>query len=255
MGPLEITSEWSLANARVCAEASDYAYTSGGATAPLQSELVKAVILDAGNARVIAFRGTASIRDWLTDLESWRTATAAKGGRTDIGEGEEVHHGFLDAIVSVTKALVDAVAWVKAPVFVTGHSLGGALALLAAQVLERAGLSPVSIYTFGGPRVGNWRWATDYDGAGARPPLGERTFRVVNEEDIVPRLPGWLMGYRHVGTEVFFPSIGSMWVNAPLWFKCVSDAIGTYRDWQRGAIAQLADHGIERYRARLGGEV
>ena len=223
-----------LSNARVCAEASAYAYAK---PCGLQSALAHAAILDCQNARVIAFRGSMTAQDWLTDFECARTKT---------GGGEEIHHGFLDAIISLGQDLIARAAWSQPPLFVTGHSLGGALALLAAQLLERGGQPVAAVYTFGGPRVGNGAFAAGYD---AR--LGDRTYRVVNEEDIVPRVPGWLMGYRHVGQEIFLPSIGGMKTNPSVWGKMVSDVVGTYLDWKRGRIAQLADHAIARYQARL----
>jgi hypothetical protein len=112
--------------------------------------------------------------------------------------------------------------------------------------MARAGLPVSAVYTFGGPRVGNAAWAANYDSL-----LGYRTFRIVNEEDIVPRVPGYLMGYRHVGSEVFFDSAGGMRLNPPLWVKVLSDIWGTYRDWKVGKIAQLADHNVSIYEDRL----
>lgn len=230
MGPLEITSGFSLTNGRVCLAASDFAY---GNRSDLNTPLAHAAILDCQNARVIAFRGSASIRDWITDFECARNS---KG----------VHHGFGDAMESVRPALMAAAGWIKPPVFVTGHSLGGAMAVLAAKALADADFPVQGVYTFGGPRTGNRAWAQGYDLM-----LGSRTFRFINEEDIVPRVPSWVMGYSHVGTECFLPTIGPMRFNPPLWFKIVSDVIGTFLDWKRGRIAQLSDHVASAYMERL----
>jgi hypothetical protein len=252
------------------------------------------------NARVIAFRGTKSALDFVTDGEVWRT---------DIGDGE-VHHGFWDAWMSVQLQVLERAPWSPWPIYVTGHSLGGALAILAARNLVRAGISVAGVYTFGCPRVGNARFARSYDSLAAtgsrawRPSsagrqwsaddgdnhaqgeseipaagfsqevtertegtgrplpdvgqLGDRTWRFVNEEDCVPRLPLWLTGYRHVGREVFAPSIGNGWRIAPRpgtwsWLagKLISDCIGSYRDWKRGRAAQLVDHFCAAYGERV----
>lgn len=77
---------------------------------------------------------------------------------------------------------------------VTGHSLGGAVATIAAASLRAAGL-PCDLYTYGSPRVGNAAFAqfvTDQAGA---------EFRVTHTDDPVPRLPPILFGYRHVSPE------------------------------------------------------
>jgi hypothetical protein len=66
------------------------------------------------------------------------------------------------------------------PLFVTGHSLGGALAVLSGCRLAKMGRPPVGIYTFGSPRVGDMNFCAGY----ALP-----TYRVVNRLDIVPELP------------------------------------------------------------------
>lgn len=277
-----LTSEFSLQNARICLEASDWVYGHG---CELVSDLCHAHVseVDAtfpaidptdnslwqmanGTARVLAFRGTASVPDWITD---------AQFRRTEIGAGQEVHHGFLDAILSLNedlKALAKAekqrpMGEYMPPLFITGHSLGGAMALLAAELLAEAGCYIQAVYTFGGPRVGNGAWAKSYDAFLDRR-LRDRTWRVVNEEDIVPRLPGSLIGYRHAGHEVFLPAdthvlemgapgavsrIAPDYIlDPPLWRKAVSDLVGTWQDLRQGRCAQLADHYVVAYAARLG---
>ena len=87
--------------------------------------------------------------------------------------------------------------------------------------------------------------------------FGERHFRVVNEEDIIARLPAWIAGFRHSGQCVFFPSTLNSQLstaphfNPPWWRMALSDAWGTWLDWRHGKIALLADHPIEQYLARL----
>lgn len=256
---METTPKFTLANARACLEASALAYDR----CEINTRLAHARVVDYGEARILAFRGSASVRDFLTD---------GRCVRTRIGAGEEVHSGFLDALISIQKEIIE-VGRCNRTLFVTGHSLGGALALLAAQVLERAGVLVMGVYTFGGPRVGNGAWARGYDGGSHFPvggqcslfvnntksreltptqfPLGRRTWRIVNEEDIVTRLPGWLMGYRHCGREVFLSSFGSMHIEPGLWVKLFSDIAGTYLDWKRGRLAQLKDHGCAGYATRM----
>lgn len=76
----------------------------------------------------------------------------------------------------------------------TGHSLGGAVATLAAAYLRAAGYS-VDLYTYGSPRVGN-----DYFANFVTAQTGAE-YRVTHLDDPVPRLPPIIFGYRHTSPE------------------------------------------------------
>ena len=197
-------------------------------------------------ARVIAFRGSSSFADWLTNLNA---------DFIQVDKDVNVHDGFNRAFQSVFVSLVGTLRDLRqrapdAELYLTGHSLGGALAQLAALWLKLDSFDIAGIYTFGGPRVGNRGWRDLYQ---AR--LGLRTFRVVNREDPVPRLPSWLRGFRHAGNEVFLTSTGgefgqpSPLLLNPAWDrKCISDLMGLWRGWFcKGKAALLPDHFIENY--------
>ena len=114
---------------------------------------------------------------------------------------------------------LDSMAAGRKNIFFCGHSLGGALAMLAAArwaARSGAGNSAANcgsltsassveppraatwVYSFGQPRVGNRAWACWYDRQ-----LRQRSFRVVHAEDVVARVP-WLLGmYRHAGRKFF----------------------------------------------------
>ena len=145
-----------------------------------------------------AFRGTEadSIHDIITDAQF----AFADWDNLD----ERVHKGFREALDLVWPQLVAAIKpLADRRVWFTGHSLGGALATLAADrlVRERAreGLGELGgVYTFGSPLVGDRRFV---DGFNSR--VGDRSFRFVNDQDAVTRVPPPLVGYRHVNTEHF----------------------------------------------------
>ena len=85
---------------------------------------------------------------------------------------------------------------------VTGHSLGGALATIAAVDLKVAlGITnPLSLYTFGQPRVGNAAFS-DY----VMKTLGPDNYvRVTHDNDPVPRMPPSAFSFKHGGTEVWY---------------------------------------------------
>ena len=134
---------------------------------------------------VVAFRGTDDLQTWFDfnlDLAS-----------TDWPTGGKVHSGFKEAFDhiwgDIEVALPDGV-----PVVYTGHSLGGALATLAAS--HR---SPLRTYTFGSPRVG--------DGDFARTIERDAFFRVVNNQDIVTQVP---VGLLHVGILFYISTDGAL---------------------------------------------
>ncbi|NJO41805.1 MAG: lipase family protein [Cyanobacteria bacterium CRU_2_1] len=85
--------------------------------------------------------------------------------------------------------------------YVTGHSLGGALATLAAFHAKEYH-SDVQLYTFGSPRVVNQAFAQKINQR-----LVGQIYRVVNHVDIVPRIPA-LFGYHHVGQLIYFNKLG-----------------------------------------------
>ena len=128
---------------------------------------------------VLVFRGSHDLRDWLTNAETWPVPWPPAPGL--------VHDGFRDAFNSVVDEMDRVLAGFPCPAFYTGHSLGAALATLAAHHRR-----PQAVYTFGSPRVGD----ADFLAAFAGIPV----YRVVNSRDVVATLPpAHLGGYSHVG--------------------------------------------------------
>ena len=101
---------------------------------------------------LIALRGTALMPfDGLTDLDC-RTERGATGHR--------VHNGFLTAFNSQPQGPARDIRRYfqdhnPTRIYVVGHSLGGALATLTAEMVAAMGVSEVLLYAFGSPRVGN----------------------------------------------------------------------------------------------------
>jgi hypothetical protein len=186
----------------------------GGATGPTRQEILAgvnlreadffnvgnieaALIKPAGTSSVqfaaLILRGTDDPRDWLTDFEAipqkWET-------------GGFVHRGFKEAIDSVwaqITASLDLHVPADCPTFMAGHSLGAALATLAASRRP-----PRALYTFGSPRVGD----NDFGKTLAGVPI----FRVANNRDVVTTLPPPLT-FHHVGELHYITHDGGMLVN------------------------------------------
>ncbi len=145
---------------------------------------VQAYLAVRSDLAVLAFRGTATFTDWCTDLNVGLKRLIEDG---DFG----IHKGFWHAYASAGDEILQAVnAHVPAtlPLYITGHSLGGALAQIASAVLERDNLA--ACYTFGSPRVAT----RDFDREVKCP-----HYRVINNWDLVPGVPPTIVGYRHTG--------------------------------------------------------
>jgi triacylglycerol lipase len=136
-------------------------------------------VLESAEYSVIAFRGTVSALDWITD------AIARQVDYRFVQGGGRTHQGITDIYTSLRTRLF-AAAWSlpkDKPLYVTGHSLGGALAVLAAPDLAaNAGIVP-AVYTFGAPRVGDWRFRLLFN------KLVPEAYRWQNAHDLVTHVP------------------------------------------------------------------
>ena len=125
---------------------------------------------------VVAFRGTESattldgLKDiLLTDAMNLLVVPEGRLGHdlSAAGVGARFHKGFVDAIAEIWEPLVAAVeAELKAndrPLWITGHSLGGALALFAAWLFKRRFVPVHEVCTFGAPMIGNREACAAFD--------------------------------------------------------------------------------------------
>ena len=135
---------------------------------------------------VIIFRGTEpkEFKDVKADLKTWPK-------RSDEVQGL-VHAGFAEALDKVWKDLEPfddecvKIHEIKQVIF-TGHSLGGALAVVAAARSKYIG----EVYTYGQPRVGNRKYSKQ---------VKSKVYRFVNNNDVVPRVPPPLV-FGHQGIK------------------------------------------------------
>lgn len=125
---------------------------------------------------VLAFRGTEpNLKDIKADIKA-NLVEAKVGDKTF-----EMHSGYLNQFNSIQDELIKVLAGGKLKgyqVFITGHSLGGALAITATRFLANDATG--ACYTFGSPPVGTADFDTD---------ITTPIYRIINHVDIVPRLP------------------------------------------------------------------
>ena len=267
-----ILNKFDLLNAQKLCLASASAYAHVDIVSP-DHETAAAVYQNETDI-FIAFRGTRDVKNWLTDLEC----------EYDLLDGCEIHRGFNRALDSIFKSLNDYAfqpGYKSRRIWLTGHSLGGAIAMLYAwRYFTEFHDCPFSgIYTFGQPRVGNKTFSVLYDYSG----LKSRTFRAIHADDIIPRVPWLLGGYRHAGHEVFFTggnggnreavpnliqshsglvprtssvaSVPSCSISGNFLFdpsvpaKLPWDLRNAWRELAQGKLALMADHHIDSYKA------
>lgn len=150
---------------------------------------------------VVSFRGTHDLSNWITNLNFPKTSAYPECHNC------RVHQGFYQAWESVKAPIVSEVKrllqhYPKAQIFVTGHSLGGALAALCAAQLGASTQSlkdPIEgVYTYGQPRVGNIEFKDFYNSG------THVSWRLTHYRDPVPHLPILAQNFTHTSTEVFY---------------------------------------------------
>lgn len=196
---------------------------------------------------VVVLPGTASLTDFRTDAKILKTKW--------LGDGAMVHCGFAQATTSIFPELADRLVTAES-VTLAGHSLGGAIATLAADLLTDMGVPVDEVYTFGSPRVGNFSFAQRYN-----EDLGDVTYRFVNARDPVPWLPFPLRFvrtgvYTHVAQRIYLTHDGELEFEPFL--PHLADAIATVRDQAQqqkffGDILTARCHQMTAYLQKLKG--
>jgi len=166
-----------------------------------------AVLYDAQvEAVFVVFRGSESSTDWITNVLFRQQVYPYGDGNSAV----KFHRGFMDAYFSVRTQLHEVVRGLSSRhIIVTGHSLGGALATIAAldlqyNITSQSG-QDISVYSYGAPRVGNRVLVRSFRG---RVP---QSYRFVYGRDLITHLPRVWMGYAHVPQEIPLGSLALRW--------------------------------------------
>ena len=123
--------------------------------------------------------------------------------------------------------------------WITGHSLGGAMATLCASRLEEK--NP-KLYTYGSPRVGGKEFCQGMD---------VPHWRFVNNNDVVTKVPFWFMGYHHHGTEWYINHYGNF-RSKTFWQRLKDSWRGRWKALtKRKLFDGMYDHSITEYSEKL----
>jgi len=150
------------------------------------------------DAVIVAFRGT--------QPDEWKDVLADAKADQVPWHGSHVHRGFSDAVADIWPVLTEKLRELASGrrVWFCGHSLGAALATLAAYQYEHT----EGVCTFGCPRVGAKDFALAFGGT-----LGPRSLRYVNDHDVVTHVPPPKFGtftYEHVAVRRFIAEDGQV---------------------------------------------
>lgn len=194
----------------------------------------------------VVFRGTETdeFADIKKDLKFFPKKTTTQKATV------RIHEGFSDSFdeIKLTKFYLNLLDEMKVAkrVFVTGHSLGAAIAtLLAGELQEEFTDQRISLITFGSPRVGDRRLKRAFK---KLPHL-----RVVNNRDIVTEIPPRWFLYRHQGFSAYFDYAGKLrWIRLPFiqrWKDCIQSRWRAYK--KKEPYNSIYDHRIGEYISKL----
>ncbi|KAJ6784712.1 hypothetical protein PWT90_00455 [Aphanocladium album] len=149
---------------------------------------------------IVAFRGTSSPKDLDSDLAFTLVPLSASG--TNCSDCK-VHNGFQRSYVSIMKPIAEALQGLLCGgdwrFVVTGHSLGGGIAAIAATSFAGLGFQPSEVFTFGEPRNGDAAWAK----YASKTLSDDKYYRVTHFTDGVPQIPPVVLGYVHHSPEYY----------------------------------------------------
>ena len=227
----ETTRQWGL-------DRCEFFHTKLDASFPIED--TQAFVAGSDKMIIVAFRGTepTNIKDWLSDANALATPGPA-------GKGF-VHDGFSRALDSIYPQVKEAVQKLRdndQTLWITGHSLGGALAMLASARMhfENRNLLPNGVYTFGQPRTCDRLLAAPYNEA-----FASRVFRFVNNNDVVAQVPPE-PAFHHVDDVRYFDSDGVL-REKPSFTGGLTDGIkGLTSDPLAPGTDGVRDHFIDHY--------
>ena len=175
---------------------------------------------------VIAFRGTepSELSDLLADLNAIPRGAMTHG---------LVHSGFRGEADKLWLFLKNHhQKHAKGKFYITGHSLGGAMATIATSRFEEF-TKVDQLTTFGSPRVGTRKFVKHIE---------TPHMRYVNNNDLVTKVPLALMGYKHHGTLQYINFYGN--IRKLTAWQMLKDR---WRGWKSGLLDGAKDHGMDNY--------
>ena len=203
----------------------------------------QAMLVEHDDFLVGAFRGTDESGDWLDNIKAFPT---------DAPLGK-AHRGFYESMLDVFPDMEARLGEIRTArrgehlgLWLTGHSLGGAMATLAAARLIERDEVLYGVYTFGQPRAGSRDFARTFNVEAK-----DRYFRFQNASDIVSRVPARVMGYSHVGTLYYIDQDGDISTDMKWWYRFLDMTTDVLSNLGDRELEGIEDHDIDRYIAAI----
>ncbi len=184
----------------------------------------------------MAFRGTDEILDWIDNINAF--SKQEMFGHFHTGFYNSLEDIWSDINKSYEKLLQDK----KRPIFITGHSLGGAMAAIAAAKFIHKDKPFTSVYTFGQPRAMTRETCRLFNAE-----CKGRFFRFQNNNDIVTRIPARIMGYSHVGECLYISEEKEIHKDVGFWFKFLDSVDGVMENIKEKGMDCVKDHDMADY--------
>ena len=157
-------------------------------------------ILQSSENNIIVFRGTQEPEEWIANINAEQ-----RNYQEDKPSLGKVHQGFSSLYSKhLSQPLRKAIAQLdpNIPCYITGHSLGGAMAILAAFDLAydfSQFRQKIQMYSYASPRVGDPNFAKSFND------LVPNSYRIVNYADST-----WLLPPTQFNRTIYF-HVGQAW--------------------------------------------
>jgi len=213
----------------------------------------QAILLADASKIIVAFRGSEERSDWQVNMNRLKNKEISKNYNICL------HSGFCNYLNNIWKPYNDSEGKVEAKgiqaiiqhemkespksLWFTGHSLGGAVAVLAAAscIWNNSPIEVSGVYTYGQPRVGDLRFAKLYNSR-----LKSKTFRFVNNNDVVTRIPTWapIFFFAHVGQIKYLTQDGELldFEKLSWWQRLRAVFIDVAEDLREQGLNSITDH-------------
>lgn len=194
----------------------------------------QAVIVEHHNYNVLCFRGSDQTSDWVKNARFISTKDF----------GYSLHRGFKEAVDDLYSMVRNRLYSVghRKPLYITGHSLGGAMAVICAMRFSEPCIKFAGLYTFGQPRVFKNGSAQKFGRV-----VKGKYFRYENNNDAVPHLPPWFLNYKHTGNLRYIDVSGRVHNRYSLFRSIFDHSAGIIRGLFERGVDFSQDHAIEKY--------
>lgn len=197
----------------------------------------QAFVLADKQKMVFSFRGTEP-----KNIDDWQTNFSVKLIESHFGK---VHKGFESAFLEIWEDIQSTIKEFrgesdKQSIWLTGHSLGGALATLAGMYLHIKDIKVNGLYSFGSPKIGNQNFVDKFDKI-----FKDKYFRFVNNNDGVVLVP--FSSYEHAGTFLYFDTKGNLHTDLDPWQRWIDSLRGNIQAFRKFSLDYISDHSMNNY--------